>query len=315
MPPEAALALLCLGLFLAAAGILLALRLAQSRALRALASAIKRAGEGGRRLRLHSRSAALGEVEIELNALLARFEESRKENLLMQRDRRLMISHVAHDLRTPLTAALGYLDALSGDPSLDARERDEYLQVVRRKCALLSDLIDDFFALSSLELGEAPPEPRAIDLCDLAERVLIAFYADFIALKIEPEIRIPDRPVTVIAAPRQVERIIANLLSNAVRHGRGATRLAFSVEEAGGRAVCRVANDGVGIDPARLRELMERPFGADDGPGGGARGLGLSIVKRLVEGMGGELSIGGSGGSGAEIAFSLPCAAKSAPAS
>jgi len=176
---------------------------------------------------------------------------------------------------------------------------------VRRKCVLLSDLIDDFFALSALEVDGAPPELGPVDLCAVAERVLIAFYADITALGIEPEISVPDHPVMVLAAPRQVERVIANLLSNAVRHGKGASRLAFAVEEGGRRAACRVKDDGSGIDPAELSLLMERPF---DGAGRGSRGLGLSVVKRLVEGMGGELSISGDRGAGVDISFSLPLA-------
>lgn len=311
MPPEPILAAFGVGLgigLLLAIGAAFRLRLGQARSLRELASAVGEAGEGCRRVRVHPRDRAMAEAETALNALLARTEETRKENLRMQRDRRLMVSHVAHDLRTPLTSALGYLDALSGDESLDPAERSEYLRVVRRKCALLSDLVDDFFSLSRLEFEDAPPEPVPMNLCEAAERVLIAFHADVTALGIEPEIDIPDRPVAVLAVPLQVERIVANLLSNAVRHGAGATRLAFAIEEAGGRALCRISNDGVGIDPARLRELMERPFGADDGPGRGARGLGLSIVKRLAESMGGEVAIRGDGRAGTEISFSLPLA-------
>lgn len=279
----------------------------ESRELRRLSGAIREIGQGARRIRLPARGGAMRDVQRQLNALIDRFEESRLESLRAQRDRRLMVSHVAHDLRTPLTSALGYLEAAMEDNNLSEWDRRDFLLVVRRKCVLLNDLVDDFFALSSIESSEATPNLEPVDLKASAERVLVAFHRDVIGLGIEPVIRIPEGPLVALAVETQVERVLSNLLSNAIRHGKGATRLYFSITEEAGSLRCGVGDNGSGMDPAELAELMESPYGARGSLGRqcGARGIGLSVVKRLVEGMGGRLEIRAAPGAGIEISFTL----------
>jgi two-component system, OmpR family, phosphate regulon sensor histidine kinase PhoR len=279
-------------------GLLIAGRLTHERRLREIeeVAADIRGGNTNRRLRSGPSRGRVRSVERELNALAQEIQRTLIEKQRMEAARRLMISHVSHDLRTPLTSMVGYIDALMSDQTLTPDEREAFMRVVKAKCALLGDLIDDLFELSRIETQGAvleALEPERLDLRALAQNALVSFYGDFQRLGIEPEIHIPDAPVYVAGTGRLLERILLNLVSNVVRHGKGATHIVFSIQEDSDTVVCSLADNGSGIAAAELPFLFDDPY-AGSGPRRetqSARGLGLAIVKRLAEAMGGAVTV------------------------
>lgn len=295
-----------------------ALRLAASRRTAYILEVVSdaRRGNGNRRLRARPGGGGLERIAEEFNALLAEFQETLREKRGAEAAQRFMISQISHDLRTPLTSILGYVDALSTDPDLDAEERASFLRIVKDKCVFLNGLIDDFFALSLLDQDAAPdaaparsvPDapPESADLCAVAEDVLLSFHRDLSQRSIEPEIRLPDHPLPVRAGRREIERILMNLVSNTVRHGRGARRIAFSIEEDGGKAACTLSDDGCGIPASELPFLFDNPYAGEGLPTGCARGLGLHIVRRLLERVGGSIGAESGPSGGITFRFTLP---------
>jgi len=303
--------LLLLALLAVSMAAFAALRLAAARRTAYILDVVSdvRRGNGNRRLRVRPGGGGLERIAEEFNALLGEFQETLREKRSAEAAQRLMISQISHDLRTPLTSIMGYVDALATDPDLDAEERASFLRVVKEKCVFLNALIDDFFALSLLEQEAATPAAaESVDLCAAAEDVLLSFHRDLSRRSLEPEIRIPDRPLVVRAGRKEIERILMNLVSNTLRHGRGARRIGFSIEEDNGRAVCTLSDDGCGIPATELPFLFDNPYAGERLASGGsaARGLGLHIVRRLLERMGGsiEASCGPSGG--VEFRFTVP---------
>lgn len=276
-------------------GLLVAGRVAHEDRLREIEEVVAdiRDGNPNRRLRSALGRGRIGAVERELNALAQEIQGTLIEKQRMEAARRLMISHVSHDLRTPLTSMVGYIDALMSDQSLTSDERAAFQRVVKSKCVLLGDLIDDLFELSRIEERGRAPEPERLDLCALAENALVSFYGDFQRLEMEPEIHIPDTPAYVAGTSRFVERILVNLISNVLRHGKGATRVVFSIAEASDVVVCSLADNGSGIAAGELPHLFDDPYASSGPPREtqSARGLGLAIVKRLAESMGGTVSV------------------------
>ena len=268
-----------------------------------------RRGNGGRRLRLRPGGDGLERIAEELNVLLGEFQETLLQKRRMEDARRLMVSKISHDLRTPLTSVLGYVEALSTDGDLTAEERAAFLAIVKGKCLFLNGLIDDFFALSLLEQEAAAGAPAGpVDLCAVAQDVLLSFHRELSERSIEPEIRMPDGPVPVRAARTDLERVLMNLVSNTLRHGHGARRIAFSIVECGGSAVCTLSDDGCGIPASGIPALFDNPYAGEglSASGQPGRGLGLFIVRRLLERMGGSIAAEGGPSGGVEFRFTVP---------
>jgi two-component system phosphate regulon sensor histidine kinase PhoR len=250
-------------------------------------------GNSNRRVRAASGSQKVREIENGLNAMTAAFQKTLLDKRKIEKAQRLLVSHVSHDLRTPLTSIIGYVDALISDADLESGEREEFLRIVKGKCAFLNDLIDEFFTLSKLELDEEKPRLERVDLRAAAENVLISFYRDLTGLSLEPVIHTPEHAVYVYGVGLYIERILTNLISNTIRHSQGATTIDFSIEENGDRAVCSLTDNGSGIAVRDLPFLFENPFAGSESssPLETVRGLGLSIVKRLLDKMEGEISV------------------------
>ena len=210
-----------------------------------------------------------------------------------------LLRTVSHDLRSPLTAirtaALGV-----GSPTLDQRDREEISAVIASESERLSRLVENLLDLSRLEAGTAEPHR---DWCSIEEVVRAA--VDGIG---DPEARFdvaldPELPL-IQADAAQLERALANLLENAVRHSNGEP-VAVRAHTQGRRLLVRVTDRGPGIAKADLRRIFE-PFYRADGEQGEGSGLGLPIAKGFVEANGGRLRAQSLPDQGAAFLLDLP---------
>lgn len=219
------------------------------------------------------------------------------------RARRELVTNVSHDLRTPLTALRAALEATE-----DAPERSDLLVTARRNADRLTRQVQQLFDLSTLDGGDAPLTVEDFPLAELAHDVVHEFAARAAARGIALEVDVPHQLPLVRADLALVERALANLLDNAVRHARESGRVVVAATLAGDFVRVEVADDGPGLDPALHERVFERFFRADRARGGEGSGLGLAIVRRVAELHGGRVGVVSGPGTGARFWCTLPVA-------
>ena len=270
----AALALLCLWL---------GLRLyALERDIRTCARQLR---AGRPRVSMAAPNAAAEELLTAVNALLALREREEGDYRRQEQAIRQQIANVSHDLRTPLTSILGYLQLLEGE-GLTAEERREYLSIVQGRARALQSMIVSFYDLSRLEGGEYPLSRERVDLYHVLSQLVAEFYNDFTDFDMTVELR--EGLPTVTADPAGVLRVFTNLIRNALEHGR--KRMSILLYQEGGEVVSVFANDAPGLTTEDVEHVFDRFFTADKMRTGQSTGLGLAIVKALVERMGHTVS-------------------------
>ena len=219
----------------------------------------------------------------------------------MEEDRRLFISMVAHDLRTPLFALRGYLEGLELGIAQSPEMARRYIHGCIDKAAVLERRIADLFAYSRLEYLDQPPRREQFDLGDLLTRSVEdagpAARTRGVTLQLEP----PARGCAVDADPHMLGRVFENLLDNALRHTPAGGTVRLTWWRAGGVAVAKVADSGPGIDPARLPHLFEPRAGTH----AAGAGLGLTIARRILRAHGGDLAARNLPDGGAELTASI----------
>jgi signal transduction histidine kinase len=224
------------------------------------------------------------------------------------RNRRELVGNISHDLRTPLAALQGYLEtlALRGD-RLSRDERDAFLEAAQAHGARLSRLIEQLFELSTLESGQGRPHPEPFLLQELVQDVTHEFGLRSEEKGVALEL-IVDRELPFVAADiGMIERVVTNLLDNALRHTQSGGRVTLALERAGEEGVrVRVSDTGHGIASEDLPRVFERFFRASSAREGEGTGLGLAIVRRILELHGSRIEVDSRIGEGAHFWFDLP---------
>ena len=276
--------ILCI-LLAAACGLLGWWAWTQRRALRSAAEQLKELERTGSsaRLRLAVPNRAAEELLQEVNALL----EARRMDQAAWREQekslRRQISNVSHDLRTPLTSILGYLQLLE-DPALPEEERREYLSIIENRSKALQSLITSFYELSRLEGGEYPLEQVPVNLHASLSGLLAAFYNDFMDKGFDMTVELEEGLPPVLADEGAVLRIFTNLIRNALDHGQG--RMEVRLYQDGEQVVSLFRNETADLTKEDVPHVFDRFFTSDKMRTGRNTGLGLAIVKALAERMG-----------------------------
>ena len=271
-------------LSLIALAAVLLLRYRRGRALMQAARQLQEArSQPSKRLRLSAPDRPVEELLAQINGLLEDRETETRQLREREESLRRQIANVSHDLRTPLTSILGYLQLLQGD-TLDQEQRERYLQVVEGRARVLQELITAFYDLSRIEGGEYPLEIQPVDLRRRLEPLLASFYDDFQQAGFQVEVSLEDNLPPVLADPGAVTRVLTNLLSNALKHG--SQSLSIRLEREGDCLVTAFSNDAPHLTQEDLPRVFERFYTGDQMRTGQNTGLGLAIVKALAQRMG-----------------------------
>lgn len=257
----------------------------QRRSLRSAAAQLRELEDSGSttRVRLAVPNGAAEELLQEVNRLL----EARRADQAAWRERekslRQQISNISHDLRTPLTSILGYLQLME-DPDLPEAERKEYLAVVESRSKALQSLITGFYEFSRLEGGEYPLERVPVNLHASLSGLLAAFYNDFTDRGFDMTVELEEGLPPVQADEGAVLRVFTNLLRNALDHGQGGMEVRLFRE--GDRVVSLFRNQTADLTEEDVPHVFDRFFTSDKMRTGRNTGLGLAIVKALADRMG-----------------------------
>jgi signal transduction histidine kinase len=223
--------------------------------------------------------------------------------------RRDLIAAVSHDLRTPLASARALIEALADGLADDPATQERYLASARSELEKLGRLVDDLFELSRIDAGVLRLNLEETSLRDLISDTLSGFrhQAEREGVRLVGEVS--DGVDPVLANPPGLQRVLYNLVSNALRHTPADGTIVLRAEPADGGVRVEVSDSGEGIAPEDLPRVFERSFRGErsrarTGTGDGA-GLGLAIARGLVEAHGGEISVESSPGYGSRFCFTL----------
>lgn len=246
-----------------------------------------------RRINIGFRYKSLEKMSTELNILMDKFQSTIEEKQRLELSHKQLIANISHDIRTPLTSLLGFVEVLQKSEGLSLEERKDYLDIIYSKGQSLYKMIQEFFELSKLESEDTVIKLEKIDLVDTIKEVLASFYQDFVINKTTPEIQLPEDPVHVWGNEASIERILYNLLSNALKYGSDGGVIGVSIREVIDKVWVDVWDKGNGVPEDDIPFLFNRLYTAEASRNSKMRGngLGLAIAKQLVEKQNGEISV------------------------
>lgn len=227
--------------------------------------------------------------------------------------RRDFVANVSHELRSPLTALLGFIETLRGPARDDRAAQDRFLEIMGREAERMNRLIHDLLSLSQVEAEERRPPTGQVDVTSLVTSASEALEPQAQERGVELGISGSDSPLHVRGSPDQLAQIFTNLIENAVKYGGDSATVEISAldhdPELQGPAVrVTVEDNGDGIDPLHIPRLTERFYRIDTHRSRemGGTGLGLAIVKHILNRHRGRLRISSEPGKGSRFTVILP---------
>ena len=258
-----------------------------------------------RRLQVNAVRLALGGAEVGVVMVLHDVTELRR----LEQVRTEFIANVSHEVRTPLTAILGYLETLLAGALEEPEHARRFLEIVFRHTERLGRLLNDLTDLSNIELGKVSLRLQPTSLAETIESVLTIIGPKAEAGEVALSSEVPPDLPWVRADHDRLAQILINLIDNAVKYTPPGGRVAVHARRSdAGMIAVTVADTGVGIPRIDLPRVTERFYRVDKARSRelGGTGLGLAIVKHLVITHGGELTIESEFGQGTAVSFTLP---------
>ena len=273
-----------------------------------LARSIARAFD---RLRSASRALAAGDLAArapedgpaEIADLAASFNAMASDVSRLFDARRELVAWASHDLRTPIASLQAMLEAIEDGLA----EPSHYLPALQQQVRTLAVLVDDLFELARIDAGALTLELRDRDIGGLVEECVRGLEAEAASRRITLETH-ADRELRARCEPEKVQRILFNLLTNALRHTPSDGSVAVLVEPREAEVQVTVEDTGDGLDAEAERRMFERFWRSDRARSGEGAGLGLAIARGLVEAHGGRIWAEQRRGGGARVSFTLPAA-------
>jgi signal transduction histidine kinase len=212
----------------------------------------------------------------------------------MDRLRRQMLADVSHELKTPLTAMLGYVETLHmADVALDDATRDRYFETLERETRRLDRIVRDLLDLARLENGIGPLDARVFTIARVFEHVIQRHEQESHSRDIAVRVAIDDQADQVTADPDRIEQAVENLFANALRHTSSGGVIELAARAEGESIVLSVVDSGAGIAAEHVPYVFDRFYKADAARkhNAGGSGLGLSITKAIVQRHGGSIHV------------------------
>lgn len=245
----------------------------------------------------------------------ARLKQSIDQSLQYEENRKLLLSHISHDLKTPISAIKGYVEGIMDGIANTEEKRSRYINTIYRKASEMDHLIDELFLFSKLDLQKVAYDFKLVDIAryveDYMEEQRFELEKDGIALELRNEAL--HEGLQVAADPDKLNRVFANILSNGSKYMHQESeqeerRIVVTVSKSGEDALITFKDTGPGIDPADLPHIFEGFYRAEQSRNSetGGSGLGLAIVKQIVEGHGGTVWAENAAEGGARFCLRLP---------
>ena len=221
-----------------------------------------------------------------LDLKLAKEKEEKAESTKNE-----LITNVAHDLRTPLTSIIGYLDILNTKPDITDNERSKYMDIAYNKSKRLESLINDLFSFTKLSYGNMPIKSGMLDVVKLLEQQMEEFYPVFKEHQLICEFKANEPSAVILGDGEMIARAFDNLISNAIKYGKNGKIVKVITKKEANYIKVSVINYGSVIPKEDLPYIFDRFYRVEQSrtEGTGGTGLGLPIAKSIVEKHGGRI--------------------------
>ena len=260
-------------------------------------------GNGNRRI-LSASNELIAPLTYEINDIIVSYENRLSAFRQTDETNRQLMTSLSHDVRTPLTTLIGYLDA-AHKGIVTGKDRDDYIETARRKAHDLKEYIDVLFDWFKFNSDEFAMEINTIEAGELTRDILIDWIPIFEDKQIAYHIDIPEQPFRVKLDTDGYMRILNNLIQNVIAHSR-ADKIKISLSKQSGNMKILLADNGTGIEKEDLKHIFERLYKCDKGRSEKGSGLGLSIVHQLVEKMNGTIMAESVPGNGTTFTLIFP---------
>lgn len=264
-------------------------------------------GNGNRRILAKTHEIA-APIAYEINDIIVSYENKISNFRQTEEANKQLMTSLSHDVRTPLTTLIGYLDAVHKGV-VTGRERDEYIEIARQKSHDLKDYIDVLFDWFKLNSNEFIMNIDTIEAAELTRNILIDWIPIFEDRQIEFDISIPEQPFPARLDPDGYMRILNNLIQNVITHSH-ADKISISLCEFENQIKIQLYDNGIGIKNEDLKHIFERLYKCDKGRSQKSSGLGLSIAYQLTEKMNGTIKAESEPAKGTSFTLLFPMNSK-----
>ena len=228
-----------------------------------------------------------------LNKMAAELRDLMDREREAERTKNELITNVAHDLRTPLTSIIGYLELLSGKTSLPPQMQEKYINIAYTKAKRLEKLIEDLFGFTKLNYGKISMKVDKLDIVKLLSQLLEEFYPSFADKNLSYELQ-SNVPAQIITADGNLlARLFDNLINNAIKYGADGKRVVVKIHAEEETVTVSVINYGYVIPPDELPLIFNKFYRVEHSRSSstGGTGLGLAIAKNIVDMHGGTINV------------------------
>lgn len=231
----------------------------------------------------------LMELAAQINALLEKYLKTKADYRRSEITSKKMLSNISHDIKTPMTVILGYLEIMQ----LSETPSGEMLKKVERKAQSVMELINQFFTLSKIESGDMDIELSRVDICEMCRESVLDFYELLSNKKFYVKVDMPETPIYIQGNKEALQRILFNLISNVIRYGADGKYLGISLRDDDRNVYVDVTDKGKGIDKAFADSIFDRLFTMEDSRNRNIQGngLGLTIAQNLAQRLGGTITL------------------------
>ncbi|WP_231279995.1 sensor histidine kinase, partial [Clostridium botulinum] len=221
-----------------------------------------------------------------INDTLDLKRQSESNNIRLQGQLKKTIANMSHDLRTPLTSIIGYIQFCKLD-DIDEKEKNEFLDIAEKRANSLKELLNDFYELSLIESLDYEIKLEKINISRILQEILLGRYSDFLERDLDPKIQIQNDNIHIIGDKKSIERVIENLLSNSIKYAKENLKVYLGIEKE--TVILKISNTVDHLDSLDVEKIFDRFYMADKNRSGKGTGLGLSIVRSLIEKMNGSI--------------------------
>ena len=250
-----------------------------------------------------------GELTQAFEKMRIRLKQNQEEKLKDEQENRELVTNIAHDLKTPITSIKGYAEGiLDGVASTEEKKR-KYIQTIYHKAVEMNRLIDELNYYAKIETNRIPYHFCQLPALEYFQdfSVEVAMDLDAMGYQFETDFLV-EESVEVIADPEQLRKVLNNIISNAIKYmDKKDPKIRFVLSDAGDFVEVEISDNGKGIEKKDLPNIFERFFRTDAARNTetGGSGIGLSIVKKIIEDSGGRIWAESELGEGTSIHFVL----------
>lgn len=260
--------------------------------LKRIVEQVDRVASGNLNTRILVREEGLmAELACNFNKVIERLQQTDENQIVAEESRRKLMSNISHDIRTPLTSIIGYVDALKDGVATNEEERLEYIQIISEKSKKLKHLIDEIFNMAKLDSDDMAMDFQVHDVAEIIRESIIEFLPELNKQGIELKVDILEEKSLIYCDRLSIDRILNNIIKNSMQYGGREKVIGIELVSLENEYLINIWDKGPGIEEEHIPFIFERLYIKDKArkKNLGSSGLGLAIVKKLLEKHGGKI--------------------------